>query len=172
MVPSSPHSSGLQRTRALVMTFLYCRWPPLSSPCLIRPGNATQEMSLSARVSSSSPPMSSMVLGSNRVRWWGTMVGMWTRRMAFWTARRRASSMELLTRTRSALSRFSDVVEVVEDDEEDVWVVMASRRRLMREMTCSTHAEVSSERRWGASRRMRESVEARHWFTASSAAAG
>lgn len=69
--------------------------------------------------------------------------------------------MALPTRTRSPEPRVSPA-------EEGVAVVMASRMRLMRPTTRSVKADVSSDRRLGASRRMRARVEERHWLTGSS----
>ena len=85
--------------------------------------------------------------------------------------------MALPTRTRSPESRASLAEEgvaavVVVVVVVVVMVVTASRIRLMRETTRSVKAEVSSQRRCGASRRMRARVEDRHWLTGSSLPAG
>lgn len=83
--------------------------------------------------------------------------------------------MALPTRTRSPESRASlaeEGVVVVVAVAVVVMVVTASRIRLMRETTRSVMAEVSSQRRCGASRRMRARVEDRHWLTGSSLPAG
>lgn len=60
------------------------------------------------------------------------------------------------------------VVVVDDDDAEEVVLVMESRMRFMRLVTRSVKDEVSWERRWGASRRMRARVDERHWLTGSS----
>lgn len=143
--------SGLHSTLAFTITFLYCRCPPFSSPCLITPGNATHDISLWARVSSSSPPRSSIMSDSKTTRWCGRTDGMYTLSTAFWATSSRASSMELLTNTRRPESRASD--EVVEQ--------RASRRRVARVTTRVVKSDVDAVME-DASRRRRPSVEERH----------
>jgi len=146
--------SGAHSTRILETTFLRCALCPFSSPDLMIPGKVTQRISRSPKVSSSSPPMSSMISASNIVRWCPSMDGITILKTAFWTRSSRDRSIELPISPRRDWSLASELcASLIEHRMLFTWAT-----------TVSTTSAVSLWSFCGASFRRMARVVERHWF--------